>query len=137
MPGPSSAPDRPAAKPAPVVASVSTTSVLSAVSLPSLTPSECDAAVQALESVTSRQLRVGCDENSVWRDRYYLLSRHLLHWMREIAYPQSSSEFSAGRAELLRNCTFEFDVTAPVQQLASALIPYYELLANENVEPDL
>jgi len=74
VPGPSSAPDRPAAKPAPVVASVSTTSVLSAVSLPSLTPSECDAAVQALESVTSRQLRVGCDENSVWRDRYYLLS---------------------------------------------------------------
>jgi len=137
--GPSSAPDRPAVEPAPVVGSVSSTSLLSNVSVPSMTVSECDAAMQAFDTVASRRLHVGTSDtaDSIWRRRFYLVARHLFSWVRETANPQPNSGSVLGNGELLRNCPFEFDATAPMQQLAGEVLPFFQMLANEDLDPGL
>ena len=62
--------------------------MLSIASLPSLTVSECDAVVQAIDaSEPPRQLTVGVGDatDSVWRRRFYMIARHLLLWVQESA----------------------------------------------------
>jgi len=122
-----------------VVAFASSTSV-SPLSIPSLTPSDCDVIDQALgPSELTRQLQVGTNDtsDSVWRRRYYMVARHLFSWVREIANPQPTSGTTLGNGEILQNCPFAFDATAPMQQLAGELLPYYQLLANDNFDPGL
>jgi len=133
--GPSPEPD-----PASGAAPAALTSMLSISSLPSLTVSECDAAVQAIDaSEPPRQLAVGVGDatDSVWRRRFYMIARHLLLWVQESADPQSTSGQTLGNGELLRNCPFSFDAAAPMQQLAGEVLPYFQLLANEDVDPGL
>jgi len=108
--------------------------------MPLLTPSDCDLINQALgPSDLTRQLQVGTSDtsDSVWRRRFYVVARHLFSWVRETANPQPNSGCVLGSGELLRNCPFEFDATAPLQQMASEVLPFYQMIANEDYDPAL
>jgi len=118
-----------------VAASASSTSVS-----PLLTSSDCDLISQALGPPdVARQLQVGTSDtiDSVWRRRFYVVARHLFTWVRETANPQPNSGSVLGSGELLRNCPFEFDATAPLQQMASEVLPFYQMIANEDYDPAL
>jgi len=137
-----SPPDSPVARPSGVP--VSTTAVAASASStsvsPLLTSSDCDLISQALgPSDLARQLQVGTSytTDSVWRRRFYVVARHLFIWVRETANPQPNSGSVLGSGELLRNCPFEFDATAPLQQMASEVLPFYQMIANEDYDPAL
>ena len=90
-------------------------------------------------AVSPSTITVGANSNEaqIWRQRYYTLSRHLLYWVQESSNSLSESEQVAARLGLIPDVPPDTDMSVPVQDLARDLLPYYQLQADEQREPDL
>ena len=94
---------------------------------------------------TSITLQIGAAPRGsadLWRNRYYTLAQHTLHWVREASETRDIATVMPSEEQLLRRSVFlphwpaGTDITRPFQPLAASLFPYYFQLADESIEPE-
>jgi len=93
---------------------------------------------------TSTTLQIGAAPRGsadLWRERYYTLAQHTLHWVREASETQDIATEMPSEQQVLRRTFFlphwpaDTDISISFQPLAASLLPYYSQLADESIEP--
>lgn len=90
---------------------------------------------QPVAAASPGQLPIGVTGGSatVRSNRYYTLCCHLLYWVHEQAAPLTETERVAERRLLSNDCPQD----APISQIAADLLPFYQNLADTDIDPSL
>jgi len=92
-------------------------------------------------ATTQLQIGTSAVTADTWRSRFYALAHHTRYWVHQVAQAEITAaptqDQLASRWGLALDWPSGMDLTVPLSELASSLLPYYADLADPDLEPDI